>query len=492
MAHLHGVIDADKHFVIDAATREITNQSEKITLMQNDHNSERFTFEIPREIDGHDMSLCNVVRVHYLNIDTTTKAQNPGFYEVKDLQISPDDETKIIGSWLISANATKNVGNLNFTIRFKCVADDGTIEYAWSSAIFKGISVGQSYNNTGTVAEEYADIFAQWQARIEALEQGNSGSGLTEEQAAEIAANTEARHTHDNKAVLDILTPDVMAEFDDTVLKRHEHKNKNVLDSFTTSMIDAASVDYNGNMLALYSHVTSAASNLRKTIDEKIAEISDSVNGKDTVFIELKLSGDLVNSSYEEIDTFITNQQAVVLFRKLSEKQIDYYSYAGSYSMTQSSYHIFTCNNGNSQTKILVYNDGTIRRTNYDFVTERQTAKLEIFADDTDIALWSDTFGQFGRFFLVDFASRINAGTEIASIEIAFPDENNGEYINIKDMYSFDTSPYIILSNKVFYNPDYETLTYTYLLAFTTVFNTLITKAIDYGWSKIRITYYTD
>ena len=172
MAHLHGVIDADKHFVIDAATREITNQSDKITLMQNDHNSERFTFEIPREIDGHDMSLCNVVRVHYLNIDTATKEQNPGVYDVEDLQISPDDETVVAGSWLISANATKHVGNLNFTIRFKCVADDGSIKYAWSSAIFKGISIGQSYNNSGMVAEEYADILAQWQARIEALEQG--------------------------------------------------------------------------------------------------------------------------------------------------------------------------------------------------------------------------------------------------------------------------------------------------------------------------------
>lgn len=122
----------------------------------------------------------------------------------------------------------------------------------------------------------------------------------------------------------------------------------------------------------------------------------------------------------------------------------------------------------------------------------RPTAQLEIFADDNDIQLWSDTFGQFSRFFMVDLASRINAGTEIASVEIAFPDENNGEYINIKDMYTFDTSPYVILSDKVFYNPDYECLTYVYLLAFTTVFNTLITKAIDYGWSKIRITYYTD
>lgn len=122
----------------------------------------------------------------------------------------------------------------------------------------------------------------------------------------------------------------------------------------------------------------------------------------------------------------------------------------------------------------------------------RSTAQLEVFENDEHIGLWSDSYDAFGRFYLVDNDSRIPVGTEIASVEIAFPDENNGEYINIKDMYTFDTSPYVILSDKVFYNPEYESLTYAYLLFFSTEMNTLITKAIDYGWSKIRITYYTD
>ena len=65
MAHKHSVIDTDKHFVIDPVTREITNNSEKLSLMQNDHNSETYTFEIPRNIDGHEMALCNVVEIHY-------------------------------------------------------------------------------------------------------------------------------------------------------------------------------------------------------------------------------------------------------------------------------------------------------------------------------------------------------------------------------------------------------------------------------------------
>ena len=50
MAHTHDVIDYDKHFVIDPVTRQIDNKSGKIVLMQNDHNSERFTFEIPRYV----------------------------------------------------------------------------------------------------------------------------------------------------------------------------------------------------------------------------------------------------------------------------------------------------------------------------------------------------------------------------------------------------------------------------------------------------------
>ena len=179
MAHNHIIIDADKHFIIDPATREITNQSDKIKLMQHDHNSERFTFELPKEIDGHDMSLCNTVRVLYVNIDGKKMAENPGVYKVDDLQISSDGE-KVIGSWLISSNATKYAGSLNFKLRFKCVAADGTIEYAWNTAIFKGISIGDGYNNDADIAEKHADIFRQWEARIEALEKG--GTGLTEAQ----------------------------------------------------------------------------------------------------------------------------------------------------------------------------------------------------------------------------------------------------------------------------------------------------------------------
>lgn len=173
MAHKHSVYDTDNHFMIDDVTRAVKNASQtKTMLVQHDHNSERFTFEIPRYIDGHDMSVCNVVQIHYINIDSTTKEQKAGIYEVGDLQISPEGDDVVICSWLISGNATQYVGNLSFVVRFACVADDGTIDYAWNTAVHSAVSVSKGIFNGDVIVEEYADILAQFEARITALEEG--------------------------------------------------------------------------------------------------------------------------------------------------------------------------------------------------------------------------------------------------------------------------------------------------------------------------------
>ena len=187
MPHRHKIYDTDPTFSINPITRLIKNEtSKKITLIQHDHNSERFTFEIPRYIEEHDMSECNVVQVHYINIESGNRNQNEDVYDVTDLHISPDDDDKVICSWLISQNATKYVGSLNFVVRFSCVTD-GVIDYAWNTAVYSGISVSSGIFNTDVIAIEYSDILAQWTARIEALEKGGSGGGsgggLTNEQA---------------------------------------------------------------------------------------------------------------------------------------------------------------------------------------------------------------------------------------------------------------------------------------------------------------------
>lgn len=162
MEHKHGVIDKDTHFSIDPVTRAINNASKKTTLIQYDHNSERFTFELPRYIEEHDMSTCNRVEIHYLNADYKSKDQNKGVYEVDDLKIDGDNVTC---SWLISHNATQLVGTLSFIVRFCCVTDE-VVDYSWNTAIYSGVIISEGINASGFIATKYTDILAQWKKEL--------------------------------------------------------------------------------------------------------------------------------------------------------------------------------------------------------------------------------------------------------------------------------------------------------------------------------------
>ena len=165
MEHKHGVFDSDTRFLINAVTRQIkADPKQKATVIQHDHNSERFTFELPRIIEGHDMSICNKVEIHYLNADAKTKEEKKGVYVSEDLQISPDDPEKVMCSWLISSNATRLVGTLSFVVRFCCV-ENGVVTYAWNTAV-ASVNVSTGINAGEAVVAEYADILAQWKAEL--------------------------------------------------------------------------------------------------------------------------------------------------------------------------------------------------------------------------------------------------------------------------------------------------------------------------------------
>lgn len=178
MAHIHSVYDSDTHFSIDPITRKMKNESSaKTNLIQYDKNSERFTFDLPREIEGHDMAECNLVQVHYINIDSKTKEQNEDVYTVDDFQISPADEDVVICSWLISGNATRFVGPLVFLIRFACIDETGAVQYAWHTATYTAFSISEGMNNGEAIVQEYPDVLAQFEARIAKLEKNGGGGG---------------------------------------------------------------------------------------------------------------------------------------------------------------------------------------------------------------------------------------------------------------------------------------------------------------------------
>jgi lysophospholipase L1-like esterase len=159
----HKIIDSDTHFIINPITRQIRNESSrKTTLIQHDHNSERFTFELDKVVEGHDMSACNMVEVHYLNVSRDGKEKITGMYTVEDLH---EDGDKVVCSWLISNNATQLVGSLHFLLRFKCVEDD-IITYAWHTAIHTGITVSDGINADETFEAEYVDVIEQWKDAV--------------------------------------------------------------------------------------------------------------------------------------------------------------------------------------------------------------------------------------------------------------------------------------------------------------------------------------
>ena len=196
MAHKHSVYDTDLHFIVDPITRKITTECKKMQLMQNDHNSERFTFEIPRYIEGHDMILCNVVQIHYININSSNNQErNSDIYVVDDLQLSPDSETVVVGSWLVSNNATTYSGTLNFVIRFACINEDtGEIDYQWFTDIYSTITVSKGIYNVDIITEGNAyDVLTQWKEEItnEACEKATAISDATIGMLKEVSESIE-------------------------------------------------------------------------------------------------------------------------------------------------------------------------------------------------------------------------------------------------------------------------------------------------------------
>lgn len=183
MPHIHVVQDADKHFIIDPCTGELVNYTpEKRNVRQFAHNSERLTFELPRFIEGHDMSTCNAVEVHFINVDAVTGAKNPGLYPVKDLALAAnnDGEETVKCSWLISREATQLAGPLLFRLNFIC-STDGNVDYLWPTAIYRDFSVADGISNTECVVDAYPDVLADFNDRLRALE-ASSGSSVDVDQ----------------------------------------------------------------------------------------------------------------------------------------------------------------------------------------------------------------------------------------------------------------------------------------------------------------------
>lgn len=171
MAHLHEMRDSDNHFIINKDTMVIENKSKKHTLQQGDHNCEIYTFEIPRIVEGHDMTLCNLVDIHYINIKGDKSEHSKDIHAIKTMSVSEDEPEVLVFTWTIHGNATKYAGSMSFRIRFACIDESGEYTYKKHTEIFKGINISEGLDNTEYVEYEHSDIISQWEARFDALEE---------------------------------------------------------------------------------------------------------------------------------------------------------------------------------------------------------------------------------------------------------------------------------------------------------------------------------
>lgn len=168
MACIHEMRDMDTHYIIDPENNmAITNaNSVKNSLQLGDHDSEIFTFEIPRYIDGHDMTLCDVVRVHFINTSTDKMDTSKDVYKVKDMHVDEEEPGFLVFTWKISGNATMYAGNLSFRILFACSDGNGGYSYKKWTSVFKDVYILDGFDNGEAVVADYSDILEQWEKEL--------------------------------------------------------------------------------------------------------------------------------------------------------------------------------------------------------------------------------------------------------------------------------------------------------------------------------------
>lgn len=195
----HIITDSDTRFVLDPITRKLTTVSLKKVMAQGDHRSEVITFELPRYIEGHDMSLCTSAQVHFTNTEgKQPKRTCSDVWEASDLTLDGD---KVTFSWLVENTATKYAGSLAFSIKLQCLAvgEDGVvIKYEYNSAEYTKISIIKAQDNISEAVEESTSLLSSFKEQViadteDALRASMEGYISQAQNAAQDAADSAAQ-----------------------------------------------------------------------------------------------------------------------------------------------------------------------------------------------------------------------------------------------------------------------------------------------------------
>jgi len=190
MAFKPMIRDTDPYYLIDVDTRTITRENGGTEeLVQYDNDSERITFKVANNIEGHPVQTCDRIEIHYMNISRGTSASvreiNEDFYVVDDARTDTNDPEMTIFTWLVSQNATQLVGTIIFQIHFISYPNDSWIpeeeqtEMVWSTKIYSALNVSEGLNCTKLVLEKNPDVIRNFEERISRLERRLTRQGGT-------------------------------------------------------------------------------------------------------------------------------------------------------------------------------------------------------------------------------------------------------------------------------------------------------------------------
>lgn len=128
-------------------------------LVERDHNSDSFTFEVPKVIDQMDLSDCNRIQIHFTN-SNCGGLKSIDYYEVEDsiIYVDPEGNEFIQFDWTVPAQATNYAGVLCFAIRFMLIDGDGEIQYELNTGIFTSIKVERGLNNSKQLIVDHSDV----------------------------------------------------------------------------------------------------------------------------------------------------------------------------------------------------------------------------------------------------------------------------------------------------------------------------------------------
>lgn len=285
----HEVIDDDFYFSIDPPTKAINYLDEgSIIIAKGDHNSERCTFEIPRIIEGHDMSLCDKVEVHYLNMEAgASKNRSGDVYRVKDLQISTNDPNTVMFTWLISQNATRYAGSLSFAIRFSCSRGAG-IYYTWRTGMFNDIAVIDTIDNSHEAVELHSDVLQSWYSEF--LMAGTMGINDIHTAKSEAVSSIEEVRDEAIERFADSVHEEVIDDVTNAVLSNIDKIRDDILEDINKQLSDVDD-----------KVVKDITDSIEKDMTEKLPEITDKIVGNIEDSVKEELKEDMRNDLYPSV-----------------------------------------------------------------------------------------------------------------------------------------------------------------------------------------------